>query len=412
MSILIINNQPKQSTRVRAQRYEYFCNYKNCYIFAMKKNKLLLCSNTNNQLLRTKQAMDELPERIRIKDIARLADVSVGTVDRVIHGRSGVSEKSKKRVEEILEQLNYQPNMYASALASNKKYLFVSLLPQHVEGEYWTAVEKGITDAVAAFSDFNISIKMCYYDAYDYTSFTSAGNAIIAEHPDGVIVSPTIPQITRNFTDHLNDFSIPYIFIDSNIPDLHPLAFYGQNSERSGYFAAKMLMLMSDKADEIVIFRQIKEGIIGSNQQENRDKGFRIYMKEHFPSCRITELNLHPKYPIEDEQLLDAYFAEHPEVTCGITFNSKVHIIGEYLEKRGINDFNLVGYDLLKRNVTCLKNGSVSMLIAQQPEIQGYNGIKALCDQLIFKKEINCINYMPIDLLTVETVDFYLDFQK
>ena len=52
------------------------------------------------------------------------------------------------------------------------------------------------------------------------------------------------------------------------------------------------------------------------------------------------------------------------------------------------------------------------MLIAQQPEIQGYNSIKALCDQLIFKKEINCINYMPIDLLTVETVDFYLDFQK
>ena len=66
--------------------------------------------------------MNKLPERIRIKDIARLADVSVGTVDRVIHGRSGVSEASKKRVEEILKQLDYQPNMYASALASNKKY--------------------------------------------------------------------------------------------------------------------------------------------------------------------------------------------------------------------------------------------------------------------------------------------------
>ena len=51
--------------------------------------------------------MNKLPERIRIKDIARLADVSVGTVDRVIHGRSGVSEASKKRVEEILKQLDY-----------------------------------------------------------------------------------------------------------------------------------------------------------------------------------------------------------------------------------------------------------------------------------------------------------------
>lgn len=64
--------------------------------------------------------MNKLPERIRIKDIARLADVSVGTVDRVLHGRTGVSEASRKRVEEILKQLDYQPNMYASALASNK----------------------------------------------------------------------------------------------------------------------------------------------------------------------------------------------------------------------------------------------------------------------------------------------------
>ena len=81
------------------------------------------------------------PERIRIKDIAKMADVSVGTVDRVIHGRSGVSEASRKRVEEILEKLNYQPNMYASALASNKKYAFAchpSTKPENI-GPKWKA---------------------------------------------------------------------------------------------------------------------------------------------------------------------------------------------------------------------------------------------------------------------------------
>ena len=55
--------------------------------------------------------MNKLPERIRIKDIARLADVSVGTVDRVLHGRTGVAEASRKLVEEILKQLDYQPNI-------------------------------------------------------------------------------------------------------------------------------------------------------------------------------------------------------------------------------------------------------------------------------------------------------------
>ena len=106
-------------------------------------------------------------ERVRIKDIAKMADVSVGTVDRVIHGRSGVSESSRKRVEEILKQLDYQPNMYASALASNKKYAFACLLPQHEKGEYWTDVETGIHNAVETYSDFNVAVHLSYYDPYD-----------------------------------------------------------------------------------------------------------------------------------------------------------------------------------------------------------------------------------------------------
>ena len=97
-----------------------------------------------------------------------MADVSVGTVDRVIHGRSGVSEASRKRVEEILKQLDYHPNMYASALASNKKYFFACLLPMHEEGEYWTEVERGIYEAQNNYSDFNIAIDLSCYDPYDY----------------------------------------------------------------------------------------------------------------------------------------------------------------------------------------------------------------------------------------------------
>lgn len=46
-----------------------------------------------------------------------------------------------------------------------------------------------------------------------------------------------------------------------------------------------------------------------------------------------------------------------------------------------------MGYDLLERNVKCLMEGSVSFLIAQQPELQGFDGIKALCDYLIFKRK-------------------------
>ena len=356
--------------------------------------------------------MNKLPERIRIKDIARLADVSVGTVDRVLHGRTGVSEASRKRVEEILKQLDYQPNMYASALASNKKYLFVCLLPQHKEGDYWTDVELGMKRAVETFSDFHITLSVMYYDQYEYSSFINAGEEILKQEPDGVLLAPTIPEMTARFTDKLQERKIPYIFIDSNVASLNPLAFFGQKSDQSGYFAARMAMMLGECPKEIVIFRQINEGRLGSNQQENREKGFRKYMQEHFPDCKIVELNLYAKRPDEDEALMNRFFQENPQITCGITFNSKVYIVGEYLIGHNMKNFKLIGYDLLRRNVSCLKEGAVDFLIAQQPTAQGYSGVESLCNHLIFKKEVKQCNYMPITLLAVENVDFYLDAHK
>jgi LacI family transcriptional regulator len=62
--------------------------------------------------------------KIRIKDIAERAGVSVGTVDRVLHHSPNVSPKALEKVSKALEELDYQPNMYAPALAYNKSYNF------------------------------------------------------------------------------------------------------------------------------------------------------------------------------------------------------------------------------------------------------------------------------------------------
>ena len=105
--------------------------------------------------------------------------------------------------------------------------------------------------------------------------------------------------------------------------------------------------------------------------------------------------------------MLDNFFTRHPQVKNGITFNSKAYIIGEYLQERACTDFHLIGYDLLKRNVECLKQGNIFFLIAQQPTLQGFNSIKTLCDYLILKKEVIKENFMPIDLLTKENIEFY-----
>ena len=52
----------------------------------------------------------------KIKDIAAMAGVSVGTVDRVLHNRGDVSEKSRKKVEQVLEKILYRPNLLVSSI--------------------------------------------------------------------------------------------------------------------------------------------------------------------------------------------------------------------------------------------------------------------------------------------------------
>ena len=72
--------------------------------------------------------MDVIPEKTRIKDIAELSGVSVGTVDRVLHNRPNVSKAAREKVEKALKEMDYKPNMYASALAYNKSYNFYCII--------------------------------------------------------------------------------------------------------------------------------------------------------------------------------------------------------------------------------------------------------------------------------------------
>ena len=110
-------------------------------------------------------------EKIRIKDIAEKSGVSVGTVDRVLHNRPNVSKEAREKVEQVLNSINYQPNMYASALAYNKRYTFYCIIPKHESEAYWEEIEEGAARACEARRDFHVSVKMMYYRRFDTDTF-------------------------------------------------------------------------------------------------------------------------------------------------------------------------------------------------------------------------------------------------
>ena len=349
-----------------------------------------------------------MASKIRIKDIAKRAGVSVGTVDRVLHKRPNVSKSALEKVNKALEEMNYQPNMYASALAYNKSYTFYILIPKHESEAYWEEIEEGAHKAEETRRDFHINVQIVYYQRFDQESFEKQSQFILESNPNGVVIVPSKLDATKLFTDELHARNIPFVMLDSYMPDLKPLSFYGQDSFSSGYFAAKMLMLIANQETEIMLMKQTKDGVVVSKQQDNREVGFRHYMHDHFPHIKIINLEL-PTEGTKKEysQILEDFFTRYPHLHHCITLGSKAHLVGEFLLRTNRRDVQIMGYDMVGKNAQCLREGSISFLIAQHAYMQGYDCIDVLFKAIVLRKKITPVNYMPIELLSKENVDFY-----
>lgn len=349
-----------------------------------------------------------MTQKTRIKDIALKAGVSVGTVDRVLHDRPNVSKEAREKVEKVLKEINYQPNAYASALAYNKSYTFYSLTPLHTREVYWDEVERGARKAVERLRDFHISMEQIHYRRFDPDHFRQQSQLLLEQNPAGVVLVPSELSVTRELTDELHARDIPFILLDSYMPDLAPLSFYGQDAFKSGYFAAKMLMLVAGKETQIMLMKQTHNGRVESKQQANREVGFRHYMADHFPQIEIIDLEL----PVEREEkgydaILRDFFNGHPGIHHCVTLCSKAYLVADWLLRTNRRNTQIMGYDVVERNRRCLKEGAISFLIAQHAYLQGYSCVDTLFRAIVLKKKVPNINYMPIELLTIDNVDFY-----
>lgn len=346
-----------------------------------------------------------------IKDIARMAGVSAGTVDRVLHNRGDVSPASREKVQKVLDEIDYRPNMFAIGLAAKKRYRIICIIPYYMEQDYWHSVAQGIDRAAQELRAFNVGIDYLSYNHANKASYEKACGKLRNELVDAVLIAPNFRDETLKLTSYLENKQIPYAFIDFNMEQTHALCYIGQDSQVSGYIAAKILMRRYREGQELVLFLNNQKNSPAEVQMQRRLKGFMQYLAAERKDLIMHDVVLHKEDTDANEKQLDAFFSEHPDASLGIVFNSRVYQVASYLQKKGQKLDALVGYDLLPKNVEYLKSGEVNYLIGQRPGLQGYCGIKALCNHVVFKKQVTAVKYMPIDVLMKENIDFYFEFE-
>lgn len=86
--------------------------------------------------------------RVTIYDVAREANVSLATVSRVLNDNPHVKESTRKRVQEAIDRLGFQPNLVASALMTKRTRLVALLVPD-IANPFYAEVARGVEDAAS-----------------------------------------------------------------------------------------------------------------------------------------------------------------------------------------------------------------------------------------------------------------------
>ena len=344
-------------------------------------------------------------EKYTIKDIARMAKVSRGTVDRVVHGRGAVSKDTYKRVKLILDKINYKPNLVARALKKGEAYRLAVLMPDYEFDIFWKRPFDGIEKAAMDYSTIGVKLDKFLFNPLKSQDFRDKAKIILKGNYKGVLVAPVFYKESLAFFVKCFEINLPYITFNTYIKDPHALCYIGQDLKQSGKTAASLLSKLISNTDEILIIH-IEEVLENSRHMQEKELGFKLYFnKRSNPAGKIHVLKLKEIRRIEEKvlQKLEA----NPKIQGIFVSTSKAHHIACILDKHRIFK-NLVGYDLIEENINYLKSGSIDFLIYQNPGSQANQGISLLVDYLVFNMEIPDKKLLPIEIVIKENIKNYL----
>ena len=347
----------------------------------------------------------EKPNNLGIKEIAKLANVSIGTVDRVLHNRTGVSAKTRKKIQQIIKETGYTKNIMASRLklAARKKIKIAILIPEiKNELSYWKLPQKGIKKAIKELKEQGISIQYFYFNFRHPQSFSEPCTTILSEDFDGIITVPFLEKESNELLAQANKAKIPVVFLDTERPLAHSANFIRQSSVKAGMVAGRLLSsLVGDKGQYFVVNILNADGIQINNQQ--RESGFRAFFTKNFKNKEIAIHTIN--HPLENDfeitEELKQLFSNKKTKGIFVT-NARSFLIPQILKANNISDIFIVGFDLNKKNSAYLKTGEISFLINQKPEYQGYIAIKSLYKYLTEKDASELNIDIPVEIIVKE----------
>ena len=348
-------------------------------------------------------------KNVRIKDIAQLSGVSVGTVDRVLHNRGRVSEEALKKVLTVLDQIDYKPNVIARTLGSNKTYTIAALIPDPSQDPYWALSKAGIDQAQAEWMRYGVNVRLYFFDLYEKSSFRQVAEAITVDQPDGILIAPIFYHETLPFFKRFQSAGIPYVLFNTNIENIESLSFIGQDLYQSGRVGGELMELTLHGEPGLLAVLHINEDLGNSVHLAEKERGFREYFGLKKSGKReIKTLNLYSPSDATVEQQLGGLLKDPLLKGIFVSTSKSTFVVAEFLERSMKTGIKVIGYDMLEENIRYMEKGIVNFLINQNPKRQAFLGVNHLVSHLILKKQAPAHDLLPLEIISPENIQSYL----
>lgn len=204
-----------------------------------------------------------------IRDVARLANVSIATVSAVINEKLTVSKESTQRVRKAMEALDYHPDQVARSLKVRRTATIGMLIPD-VTNPFFTEVMRGVED-VARQNGYSV----IFCDAIEDPELERQHlNTLFSRRVDGVVLAPTDPHAAQ---DRLTRRRFPLVFFD-RIPQGYTGAAVVTDNLGAAREAGRHLVGLGHRRIAIIAGRlDLSNGLA-------RLEGFRLALQEaHLP---------------------------------------------------------------------------------------------------------------------------------
>lgn len=348
-----------------------------------------------------------MAKQTTIKEIAKLAGVSVGTVDRIIHNRGKVSARNEEKVRAALEQANYKTDIHTTAKSLTKSFSITVCIPYLNAGGYWEDIHGGILSAMEEFSDLNINCRIQTYNQFDVESCRKEYALICPQKPDAVIIGSIFEKETEKLCRQLDEAGIPYVLVDSTVKNSHPLASFFIDNIAAGRLLGQLISMLCPEESEYAVFNSFRRGGQESHNTLERHEGLMQYMQEHGLENKVKDCFVSLNNYAECLEVIEPFMKANPGIKGALVLNSRGNNAAEVLEKIGKGDVKLISFDITTTNVQCLESGSMTAIIYQRPYEQALNAVKCILNYLLYGKVEPSTSVVPADVVFKENIKSY-----